>query len=62
MSGSLPNSHRQIEPEIMRRLIFDNRISEIVNSGVETKGLELLNYRSSIGSLSETDSFSSDEM
>ena len=38
--GSLPNSHRQIETEIMRRLMLDNKISEIVNSGMQTKGLK----------------------
>ena len=60
--GSLPNSHRQIEPEIMRRLMFDGQVAETVNSGIETKGLELLENRPSVGSLSETDEFSSDEM
>ena len=59
--GSLPNSHRQIEIEIMRRLMFDNKISEIVNSGMQTKGLEILKNRESVGSLSETE-FSSDDM
>jgi hypothetical protein len=46
----------------MRRLMFDNQIDEIVNSGVETKGIELLKDRASVGSLSETDEFSSNEM
>ena len=41
--GLLPNSNRKIEPEIMRRLMFDNQVSNIINSGVETKGLDLLN-------------------
>jgi hypothetical protein len=59
--GSLPNSHRQIETEIMRRLMLDNKISEIVNSGMQTKGLEILKNRESVGSLSETE-FSSDDM
>ena len=41
--GLLPNSNRKIEPEIMRHLMFDNQVSNIINSGVETKGLDLLN-------------------
>src|SRR4051812_45537564 len=53
--GSIPNSHRQIEPELMRRLINDNRIDNIISSGVETKGLGLLNTRTPVGSLSEAD-------
>lgn len=46
----------------MRRLMFDNQIDSIVSSGVETKGLELLDNRPSVGSLSTTDRFSSDEI
>ena len=60
--GLLPNSNRKIEPEIMRHLMFDNQVSNIINSGVETKGLDLLNNRPSVGSLSEADQFSADEM
>ena len=61
--GSLPNSNRKIEPELMRRLIFDSQVESIISSsGVEMKGLELLGRRPSIGSLSVTDEFSSDEM
>ena len=60
--GSLPNSHRKIESELMRHLMFDSRISNIINSGVVTKGLDLLNNRPSVGSLSVADEFSSDEM
>ncbi|CAB4440174.1 unnamed protein product [Rhizophagus irregularis] len=59
---SLPNSNRKIEPEIMRRLTTDNRISDIKSSGILTKGLELLNDRPAVGSLSEIDQFLSDEM
>ncbi|CAB4421314.1 unnamed protein product [Rhizophagus irregularis] len=40
--GSLPISNRQIEPEIMRRIMNDNRIENIINSDIQTKGLELL--------------------
>jgi hypothetical protein len=58
----LPNSHRQIEPELMRRLTNDIKIGSIISSGVRTKGLELLRSRSTVGSLSATDDqFSSDE-
>ena len=61
--GNLPNSHKKIEPEIMRRMMNDNHINSIIiNSGEEIKGLELLNKRTSVGSLSEADEFSSDEI
>ena len=40
--GNLPNSNKQIEPELMRRLMFDKQIDSIICSGVETKGLDLL--------------------
>ncbi|GET53790.1 hypothetical protein GLOIN_2v1775288 [Rhizophagus irregularis DAOM 181602=DAOM 197198] len=62
MLGSFPNSRRKIEPEIMRRLMFDNQISNIINSGVKSKGLDLISNRPSVGSLSEADQFSADEM
>ena len=42
--------------------MFDNQISEIGIGTEETKGLELLKNRSSVGSLSETDEYSVDEM
>jgi hypothetical protein len=42
--------------------MFDTQIADIESSGIVTKGLELLNTRSDVGSLSETDEFSSDEM
>src|SRR5436190_15981972 len=45
--GSLSNSHWQIETKIIRRLILDNKISKIVNSGMQTKGLEILKNRKS---------------
>ncbi|EXX58274.1 hypothetical protein RirG_199540 [Rhizophagus irregularis DAOM 197198w] len=41
--GALPNSHRKIEPEIMRRMMADIHIDSIINSGENVKGLELLN-------------------
>ncbi|GBC18984.2 hypothetical protein GLOIN_2v1775288 [Rhizophagus irregularis DAOM 181602=DAOM 197198] len=60
--GSLPNSNRKIESELMRRLMFDKQIENIISSGIEVKGLELLNSQRTIGSLSVTDEFSSDEI
>jgi hypothetical protein len=59
----LPNSNRKIEPELMRRLMFDSQIDSIISSGsIEVKGLELLDNHPSIGSLSDTDQFSTDEI
>src|SRR5947207_683286 len=52
---------RQIEPEIMRRLMNDNRIREI-SSSVDIRGLNLLDSRTTVGSLSENDEYSYDEM
>ena len=46
----------------MRRLMFDSQIDSIISSGVEVKGLELLDSRPSIVSLSVTDEFSLDEI
>ncbi|RHZ76199.1 hypothetical protein Glove_202g14 [Diversispora epigaea] len=60
--GSLPNSHQQIEPELMRRLINDNRINEMIYTENNTKGLEILNTHQSVRSLSEMDQFDYDEM
>ncbi|RHZ90207.1 hypothetical protein Glove_4g13 [Diversispora epigaea] len=60
--GSLLNSHRQIELELMRRLINDNRINEMIYTENNLKGLKILNTRQSVGSLSEMDQFGHDEM
>ena len=60
--GSLPNSQRKIEPELMRRLMAKAKINDIVSSGLEVKGLDLLDNRSSVGSLSDADEFSTEEM
>ncbi|GET57970.1 hypothetical protein GLOIN_2v1775288 [Rhizophagus irregularis DAOM 181602=DAOM 197198] len=60
--GSLPNSNRKIEPELMRRLMNDNRIRDIITSSAQMKGLELLENHPTVGSLSENDQFASDEM
>ncbi|RHZ78197.1 hypothetical protein Glove_166g166 [Diversispora epigaea] len=46
----------------MRRLINDNRINEMIYTENNTKGLEILNTRQSVGSLSEMDQFGHDEM
>ena len=51
--GSLPNNHRQIEPELMRRLMTETQINDIISSSSEVIGLELLDKRPSVGSLSE---------
>jgi hypothetical protein len=59
--GSLPNSNRKIEPELMRRLMNDNRIVSLTAAS-EVEGLELLPNRSEIESLSDANQFSSDEM
>jgi hypothetical protein len=40
----------------------DNRIDDIISSEVETKGLDLLNTRTLVGSLSEADEFTSAEI
>ncbi|RHZ88696.1 hypothetical protein Glove_21g152 [Diversispora epigaea] len=60
--GSLPNSHRQIEPELIRRLINDNRINKIIYIENNTKSLEILNICQSVGSFSEMDQFGLDEI
>src|SRR5213082_991858 len=45
----------------MRRLMNDNRIREI-SSSVDIRGLNLLDSRTTIGSLSENDEYSYNEM
>ena len=42
--------------------MFDNQIRSIINSSIEVKGFELLDNQHSIGSLSATDEFLSEEM
>jgi len=59
--GSLPNSHRHIESELMRRMMFDAQIM-VKGSEIEMKGIELLETRPNVRSLSETGEFSSDEI
>ncbi|GBC14324.2 hypothetical protein RIR_jg39108.t1 [Rhizophagus irregularis DAOM 181602=DAOM 197198] len=61
--GSLPNSHWKIEPELMCRIMNDKQINNIVSSGiVDTKGLDILDTRPSVSSISELDEFTSVEM
>ncbi|PKK55704.1 hypothetical protein RhiirC2_801713 [Rhizophagus irregularis] len=49
MLGSLPNSHRKIEPKLMRQIMNDKQINNIVSSGiVNTKGLDILDTRPSV--------------
>ena len=57
--GSLPNSHQNIEPELMRSMMFD---TQILAKSSSTKGIELLETWPNVGSLSSTDEFSSDEL
>src|SRR5436190_17881044 len=45
----------------MRRLMNDNRIREI-SSSVDIRGLNLLDSRTTVGSLSENNKYSYDEM
>ena len=58
----MPNSHCQIEPELMRRLMTETQVNDIISSGLEVRGLELLDKRPSVGSLSNTNELSTDEM
>jgi hypothetical protein len=60
--GSLPNSHRKIESEIMRRLMNDRRILYLTTNYSDKTGMEFLNNEPNIGSISELDRFSADEL
>jgi hypothetical protein len=60
--GALPNSHRKIEPELMRRLMNDLQIVNLTKNHSGKIGFEFLNNRSNIGSISELDQFSTDEL
>jgi hypothetical protein len=53
--GSLPNSHRQIEPELMRRLMQDSMINDLINQTGTIKWLDLLLAKKTAGSLAATD-------
>ncbi|RHZ82176.1 hypothetical protein Glove_113g31 [Diversispora epigaea] len=58
----LPNSHQQIEPELMCQLINDNRINEMIYTENNSKGLEILNICQFVKFLSEMDQFDHDKM
>ena len=60
--GSLPNSYRKIEPELMRRLMNDLQIVNLTKNHSGKMGFEFLNNRSNIGSISKLDQFSTDEL
>ena len=49
----MPNSHCQIEPELMRRLMTETQINDIISSSSEVIGIELLNKQPSVSFLSE---------
>jgi hypothetical protein len=40
----------------------ETHVNDIISSGLEVKGLELIDKRSSVGSLSDNDEFSMEEM
>ncbi|RHZ76980.1 hypothetical protein Glove_186g68 [Diversispora epigaea] len=48
--------------ELMHRLINDNRINKMIYTENNSKGLEILNARQSVGSFSEIDQFGHDEI
>ncbi|GBC06285.1 hypothetical protein RclHR1_06740001, partial [Rhizophagus clarus] len=51
--GSLPNSHCQIESELICQLMTKTQINDIISSSLEVIGIKLLNKQPSISSLSE---------
>lgn len=59
--GSLPNSNRNIESELMRRLSVDKQIIQLTDSE-NVKGIELLDNQPLVESLSVPNQFSADEM
>ncbi|CAG8791179.1 4179_t:CDS:1, partial [Dentiscutata erythropus] len=54
--------HRKIESEFMQKLMTNNQIISLTASIPKIKGVELLENRSSAGSLLETDNFSFDKL
>ena len=40
--GTLSNSHKKIEPEIMHQIMTDSYVNSIINSSEMTKGLDFL--------------------
>ncbi|GES80286.1 hypothetical protein RCL_jg7379.t1 [Rhizophagus clarus] len=64
--GSFPNSHRQIEPELLRIIMqnwrLDNILSCQLNNEKLTEGLKLLKPRSTTGTLSAYDKLDYNEL
>jgi len=58
----LPNSCRKIEPELMHQLMTKMQINDIISSGLEVRGLKLLDKQPSVGSLSNINKLSTDKM
>src|SRR5947207_10243792 len=59
--GSLPNSRRQIEPELLRIIMQNWRLDDLIsaqsNNAKLTKGLKLIQPRTTLGSLAAYDNF-----
>lgn len=64
--GSFPNSHRQIEPELLRIILqnwrLDNILSCQLNNDKLSKGLELLKPRTTTGTLAAYDELDYNEL
>jgi len=60
--GSLPNSHRKIELELIRRLMNNRRILYLTSAYSYKIEFEFLNNESNISSISELDQISTDEL
>ena len=60
--GSLLNSNQKIELELMRRLLNNYQIVSLIASLPDEKGLDLLKNQLFVGSLLDTDKFSSDKI
>ncbi|CAB4425448.1 unnamed protein product [Rhizophagus irregularis] len=63
---SFPNSHHQIEPELLRIIMqnwwLDDLISNQLNNSKLVEGLKLVKFRPTTGSLSAYDNFEWDEL
>ncbi|EXX67293.1 hypothetical protein RirG_115720 [Rhizophagus irregularis DAOM 197198w] len=64
--GSLPNSHRQIEPELLCIIMQNLRLNELISCHLHnpklTEGLGLIKSRPTTGSLAAYDNFQHDEL
>ncbi len=64
--GSFPNSHRQIEPELLRIIMqnwrLDNILSRQLNNDKLSEGLKLLKPRSTTGTLAAYDELDYNEL